>query len=85
VAIHSLYLVISGGVSIPFGIALLELKSQFGPLATGAGVIGIITGACLLTIILSILGILLFIPWYILTSMILFRAAKKFETKSTNS
>lgn len=83
-----LSLVIVGGISIPFGIALFKLKPQFGSLATVASVIAIITGvieiiigasllSVILSVILSILGILLSIPLYILTSMILFRAAKK--------
>jgi len=83
IAIHILWLVIFGAISIPFGIALLRLEPQFGSLATAAGVIAIITGASFLSVILSIFGILLLIPWYILNSMILFRAAKKFETIPT--
>ena len=80
IIIQILVVVIFGAASIPFGIALLKLKPQFGSLATGAGVIEIITGVSLLSVILSIVGILLLIPLYILTSMILFRAAKKIET-----
>lgn len=83
IVIHILCLVIFGAVNIPFGIALLKLKPQFGSLATAAGVIEIITGASLLSVILSILGILLLAPLYILDSMILFRAAKKFEESPT--
>jgi hypothetical protein len=81
--IQILAVVIFGGVSISFGIALLKLKPQFGSLATGAGVLEIITGASLLSVILSIIGFLLLIPLYILTSMILFRAARKVETTPT--
>ena len=83
IVIQILAVVIFGAASISFGIALLKLKPQFGSLATGAGVVEIITGASLLSVILSILGILLLIPLYILTSMILFRAAKKIETNPT--
>ena len=80
IVIQILAVVIDGAASIPFGIALLKLKPQFGSLATGAGVVEIITGVSLLSVILSIVGILLLIPLYILGSMILFRAAKKIET-----
>lgn len=83
VFIQILTIIIFGAASIPFGIALLKLKPQFGSLATSTGVIGIITGASFLSVILSILGILLIVPLYILASMILFRAAKKFEAVST--
>mgnify|MGYP001558551163 CR=1 len=82
ILIQTLAVVISGAVSIPTGIALLKLKPQFGSLATGAGVIEIISGVSFLSVILSIIGVLLLIPLYILLSMILFRAAKKIETNS---
>ncbi|MDI6734160.1 MAG: hypothetical protein QMD50_01550 [Patescibacteria group bacterium] len=81
--IQILAMVIFGGASILFGIALLKLKPQFGSLVTGAGVVEIITGVSLLSVILSVIGILLLIPLYILTSMILFRAARKIETTPT--
>jgi hypothetical protein len=81
--IYILALMISGGATILFGIALLKLKPQFGSLATGAGVIDIILGASYLSVILSFIGVLLLIPSYILCSMILFRATRKIETIST--
>lgn len=75
-----LAVVIFGIVGIPFGIALLKLKAQFGSLAKGAGIITIIIGVSCVSVILLLLGLILLIPFYILTSMILFRAAKKIET-----
>jgi len=76
--------VIFGGANILFGIALLKLKPYFGSLATGTGLIVIITGVTFLSVILQIIGIFLFMPLYIfLASMILFRAARKIETIST--
>jgi len=79
IVIQILAAVILGAANIPFGVALLKLKPQFGSLATKAGVMEIIIGVSLLSVILSIVVILLLIPVYVLTSMILFRAAKKFE------
>lgn len=72
--------VIVGAVMIPFGIGLLRLKPEFGSLATNAGVLGIISGASVLTVILAFIGILLILPLYILLVILLFRAAEKLKT-----
>lgn len=72
--------VLMGAAMIPFGIGLLRLKMQFGSVATAAGVIEIISGISFLTVLLSLIGVLLFIPDYILLVIILFRAVKKLET-----
>lgn len=71
-------LLLYGVIEIIFGISVLKLKGLFGGLATGMGVLMIITGISFLTVILSILGIILLIPIYILGIMILFKASKKF-------
>ncbi len=82
-SVHIIMLVIMGAAMIPFGIGLLRLKMQFGSVATAAGVIEIISGISFLTVLLSIIGILLQIPLYILLVIILFRAAKKLEMSPT--
>ena len=66
-----------GIAMILFGIGLLRLKMQFGSVATAAGVIEIISGISFLSVLLSLIGLLLLIPNYILGVIILFRAAKK--------
>lgn len=70
-------LFVFGVVSIPFGISLLKLKEKFGGIATGAGVLNIIFGASLVTILLSFIGVLLLLPAYILEIILLFKASKK--------
>ncbi|MBI2548785.1 hypothetical protein HYW21_05535 [Candidatus Woesearchaeota archaeon] len=73
-----LVLLLFGILEIIFGISVLKLKGLFGGLAKGAGILLIIVGISFLTVILSILGIILLIPAYILGIMILFKASKKF-------
>ena len=80
VFVQTLSLVLFGAVMIPLGIGLLRLKTHFGSIATAAGVMEIISGISFLTVLLSFIGILLVIPVYILSVIILFRAAKKLET-----
>lgn len=78
--IQILPVVLMGAAMIPFGIGLLRLKMQFGSVATATGVIEIISGISFLTVLLSLIGALLFIPNYILLVIILFKAVKKLET-----
>ena len=70
-------LLLLGAVGLAFSIALLRLKKLF-PIANVAGILGIIMSASFLTIIFSFIGLLLIVPFYIVTTMLLFRAAKKF-------
>ncbi len=70
-------LFVFGAISIPFGISLLKLKKKFGGIATGAGVLNIIIGASLVTVLLSFIGVFLFFPAYILEIILLFNASKK--------
>lgn len=63
---------------ILFSIDLLGLKSQFGLIATMAGIFGIILGTGFLSI--RFLSLTLFIPTCILLIKILFRATKKSES-----
>jgi hypothetical protein len=72
-----LTLVLMGAASIPFGIGILQLRPRFGSLATWLGVLEIISGISLMSVIFSIIGILLIIPVAILGTILLFRAARK--------
>ena len=73
----ALTLVLVGAASIPFGIGILLLRPRFGSLATWLGVLEIISGISLMSVIFSIIGILLIIPVAILGTILLFRAARK--------
>lgn len=77
--VEILSVVFAGAAMIPFGIGLLKLKTHFGSVATAVGVLEIISGISFLIPLLSVIGILLIIPTYILGVIILFRAARKLE------
>src|SRR3990172_7483534 len=47
-------IILMGIMSIPLGIGLLRLKKDFGAIATSAGVLNIITGIALASVILII-------------------------------
>ncbi len=70
-------IVLLGAVSIPFGMGLLKLKKQFGAIATAAGVLNIITGVSLVTVILAFIGLLVIIPLIVLEIVLMFKAAAK--------
>ena len=70
-------LVITGALSIPFGIGLLRLKDKFGNLAKAVGILNIITGISFVTIILFFIGLLIYIPLGILEIILMFKAAEK--------
>lgn len=81
IAIALVGLMIMGAVSICCGIGILKLQSKFGILATRVGVFEIVSGACFLLIFPAFIGVILLIPLYILSSMLLFRAAGSFDVK----
>lgn len=66
--------------SIPFGIGLRKERARFGSVANAAGVLNILVGICVLSIIGSLLGVVLVIPTAILEIIILFKAAKQLKT-----
>ena len=72
-----LIVILMGATTISFGIALLRFKSQVNSLAVSIGIIEIITGACLISVVLGVFSILLSIVFYILGSIMFFREAKK--------
>lgn len=46
---HSLMVILTGVLGVPFGIALLKLKDDFGTIAIGSGIMMFVTSACLFT------------------------------------
>ena len=55
-------LILVGGTCIPVGISLIKLKNKFGSLAQATGILNIITGVCLVTIIFVLIALLIYIP-----------------------
>ncbi|KHO46264.1 MAG: helix-turn-helix protein [archaeon GW2011_AR3] len=72
-------IVLMGIMSIPLGIGLLRLKKDFGAIATSAGVLNIITGIALASVILIIVAILLYIPMGVLELILMFKASNKLK------
>ena len=77
---QALVLVALGIVSIVFGRALIKLQFQLGKIAKAAGVLNIITGISMITVVLSFVGVILLIPIYMMEIIILFRASKNFDS-----
>ena len=70
-------LIVVGIIGIFFGISLLKLKKKFGKIATATGILNIIAGAGLASVVLIVIPILILLPSYILEIMLLFRASRK--------
>jgi len=75
ITIGLIILIINVIISIFFGLGLLNLKNKFGNIAVVAGILQIISGAFLLSIIF--VSLIITIPLMILEIFILFRASKK--------
>ena len=72
-------LIVMGCIDILFGIAILKLKKKFGKIITGIGVIYIVQGVCMVTVILGLLIPFTGIASSILEAILFFRAAKKYK------
>ena len=70
-------IVICGAVTIPFGIGLLRLKDKLGNVAKAAGVLNIISGACLITVLGIFIAILILIPLIVFEIIVMFKASEK--------
>lgn len=70
-------LFVIGVASIPYGIGILRLNKEFGGIATAAGVLNIIAGISMATVILFFVGLLVVIPAAILEIMVLFKASRE--------
>jgi hypothetical protein len=74
------------GIAIFVGsIALLKSKEILGPPAKATGILGIIIGSSFFTILLVFIGIVLLIPYEILSIILLLRIAKRIETQKTSA
>lgn len=69
--------IVFGGLQLMFGIGLYQMKDKLGRLAQVNGVLEIIVGACLATVLLATLGMFLLIPTIIIEIILLYRLANK--------
>jgi hypothetical protein len=74
-----------GGIGIVFGVSLFRLRRIVGMAADFAGIFEIIAGCFLLTIILSFIGLILYIPAEIFKIVILYRAMELIKAKQKSS
>ena len=73
--------IVFGVLQIVFGISLLQLKKQVGPLIQINGILEIVIGVCLGTVILASLGLFLLIPVTIIEIIVLYKLAKSITSK----
>ncbi len=66
--------VIMGTLSLLFGIALLRLQDGMGELSRIAGILEIVMGCCLITVILFLIGYVVMIPATLVEILVLYRA-----------
>lgn len=77
--IYALVVLFLTGLILLFtGISILRLKDRLKGLAIGTGVMFIVTGSLLMTILGLMIAIFLFIPVYILMILLLLRASKEY-------
>lgn len=70
-------LLIFGAIQIIFGMSLLQLKNKLGTIVQIGGVLEIVTGAFLATVVLASLGLFLLIPTVIIEIIIIYKIARK--------
>ncbi|MBL0683962.1 helix-turn-helix domain-containing protein [Aquimarina mytili] len=70
-----------GIIGILFGISVLRLKNPLGTIATTTGIFEIITYACLVTIFLSVVGMVLLTPTIILEIILLYKVSQMLKAK----
>ena len=70
-----------GIIGIIYGISLMRLKSSVGGISKYAGLLEIIGGCFLLTIILAFVGLVIYIPAVLLEIIIIFKVIEIIKTK----
>jgi transcriptional regulator with XRE-family HTH domain len=79
------YTLTYGVLGILYGISLTRLKLPLGRISKYAGILEIIAGCFLLTIVLAFMGILLYIPAELLEIIIIFKAIEIVKLKQKES
>jgi transcriptional regulator with XRE-family HTH domain len=74
-----------GIIGILYGISLLRLKKSVGRISQYAGILEIIGGCFLLTLILAFIGLLLYIPSELFEIIIIFKVIEIIKIKQTES
>ena len=74
--------VLMGVVSIVFGIALMQLQDGMGELSRVAGILEVIMGCLLITVVLFFVSYLILIPTVVIEMMVLYRGYEYFSNPS---
>lgn len=74
-----------GIIGIIYGISLIRLKKSVGRISKYAGLLEIIGGCFLLTIVLAFVGLLIYIPAELLEIIIIFKVIEIIKIKQTKS
>ncbi len=69
--------ILFGGLQLIFGITLIQLKDKLGQLALATGILEVIVGASLATVIFASVGIFFLLPAVVLEIILLYRLTKK--------
>lgn len=70
---YSAAAVITGALTIVFGIALIRLQDGMGELSRAAGILEILIGCALLTVVLFFVGYVIMVPAVIVEILVLYR------------
>ena len=62
-----------GSVGVVFGVGLIRLQDAMGMSAKVAGILEIVSGVCVITVILVVIGLIVYIPAMILEIILLYR------------
>ena len=74
--------VLMGVVGIVFGIALMQLQDGMGELSRVAGILEVIMGCLLITVVLFFVSYLILIPTVVIEMMVLYRGYEYFSNPS---
>jgi transcriptional regulator with XRE-family HTH domain len=69
--------ILFGVLQLIFGIGICQLENKLGPLAKISGILEIIVGACLASVLFVYLGVFLLIPTLIVEVLLLYKIVRK--------
>ncbi len=70
-------LIVFGAIQIIFGFSLWQLKDKLGKLIQVNAILEIVTGACLVTVVLALFGVLFLIPTILIEIIVLYTLTRK--------
>lgn len=81
---YSIAAIVSGTLTIVFGIALLRLQDGMGELARAAGILEILIGCTLVTVLLFFIAYVIMIPAIIVEILVLYRGYEYLSKSTAN-